>query len=163
MNTSPTMVSCDLIRLIVLDDYDRWYKLLQESEHARDFVRSHQEQLKELSSSKLCEVRLGLEHSLTTSQIEDYAKSAFSQSQMKCIREAYKKGLSKEQVCVFLSAEFSKSQMQEIIFGFLYGLSIEQVKSYANPTYDFATMYDMRNKLEQEHKINKLYDLMNNF
>lgn len=154
-----------LLEMMVLNDYEAWYKLLNEQAEAKDFIRKNEKQFESFlgNSYKIREVRLGIEHNLTYAQIEHYAFYSYTVSQMEQIRIAYEKGLTEEQVDVVASPSYNVLQMGEIIDGFVNGLSIEQVKSYANPSYSWEIMLEKRMKLVRELQRNKLANILNYF
>ena len=65
-----------------------------------------------LDDFEMQEVRLGLQHGLTTTQVDIYAQSKYNSLQMKEIRLGLEHGLTDEQMNVFLNPEIEYDVMQ---------------------------------------------------
>ena len=66
------------------------------------------------NEQQIKEIRLGIEHGLSTTRIRLYANAEYDSHQMEQIRLAIENGLTDEQIATFANPEFSDDEMEHI-------------------------------------------------
>ena len=146
----------DIYENMAADDFDSWRDILCNRRISKKLLQT----ISNFDIGQIKQVRLGVEHKLSSEAIEFYANKKYNSEKMEQIRLGFEQGLTLSQIEMYANLTYAE-EMSEMRLAILHGLSQEQLTKLLQAPYGWMPserqQFEFMNKMDTIKTLISLY------